>query len=91
MKQSTYINESVSFSRSLWLSRVGLPVLFFQISFLSENNGLKENQCPGNDLFHNKKYKEDHHITFMLNYEVLSLEVDGEKGWAKFIRAIFHM
>ena len=69
----------MSFSRSLWLSRVGLPVFFFPVSFLSENNGLKENQCAGSDLFHNKKHKEDHHIVFMFNYEILSLEVDGKR------------
>ena len=53
-----------------------------------QRSSTQEVACLYSTYYHNL---EHHHIAFMLNFEVLNVEVDWKKGWAKIIRAIFQL
>ena len=87
MYYNRQIKKSVSFSGSLRLRKS--DYLFFPSSFFSvawKRISAQEVTC-----FYSKKHKEHHHFVFMFNYEVRNFLSGLKKGWAKIIRAIFHI
>ena len=86
-----HIKKSVSFSGSLWLREVGLPVFQVSFQFLFGQKMMAWKRISAQEVacFHSKKHKNHHHIVYVQLWGT-QFRSALKNGWAKIIRAIFH-